>query len=76
MRGLLHIFIRTVSLVVLVLVVFLMNVYTTIFKKSTKEAGSEGFFANNFSISFSANKAHADVPVIIVRDNCDEGGSK
>ncbi len=63
MRNFLPVFIRTVSLIGLVVVVFLMNVYTTVFKKSAKDAGGERFFGNNFSVNFSANKAFADVPV-------------
>ena len=62
MRKFLHIFIKTVSLAALVLVVFLMNAYTAVFKKSAKGDGSERLFPNYFSVGFSANKAFADAP--------------
>ncbi|OGN16415.1 MAG: hypothetical protein A3B99_02815 [Candidatus Yanofskybacteria bacterium RIFCSPHIGHO2_02_FULL_44_12b] len=62
MRKFLHIFIKTVSLAGLVLVVFLMNAYTAVFKKSAKDEGGERLFPNDFSINFSTNKAFADAP--------------
>lgn len=61
MKKFFRIFIKTTSLVALVLVVFATNVYSNLFKKSTKVKegeGSERFFAD----AFSANKAFADVP--------------
>ena len=62
MGKFLHVFIKTVSLAALVLVVFLMNAYTAVFKKSAENDGSERLFPNDFSVNFSANKAHADAP--------------
>lgn len=76
MGKFLHIFIKTASLAVLVVVVFLMNAYTVVFKKTAKDDGSERLFANDFSIGFSANKAQADVTAVYGNsDSCDEGGS-
>lgn len=69
MGKLIRILIKTVSLTGLVLVVFLMNVYTTVFKKSAKDGESERFFSNDFSVNFSANRAFADAPA------SDPGGS-